>query len=175
MLTNEEIQIYGALKKLKIPYEVFPHPPITTLDEGLVLTKTIKAAAVKNLFLTAPKKKQFFLLLLAEGESFAGKALQETLGSGHLTFGDKEDLSHLLCCKKGSVSALGLLFDTGQAVTLLISRTLLSKKDLVFHPCRNDKSLKLSAKDLINRFWPATGHIPRIIDASIIDAKEESL
>ena len=60
-------------------------------------------------------------------------------------------------------------------MTLLISRTLLSKKDLVFHPCRNDKSLKLSAKDVINRFWPATGHIPRISEASIIDAKEESL
>ncbi|MFR9055378.1 MAG: hypothetical protein ACLVJS_06585 [Acidaminococcus intestini] len=58
---------------------------------------------------------------------------------------------------------------------MLISRILLSKKDLIFHPFRNDKSLKIAAKDLISRFWPTMGHSPRIIDASIIDAKEESL
>lgn len=90
MLTNKEIQIYGPLQKLKILYEGFPHPPIVTLDEGLALAETIKAVAVKDLFGEAPKKKLFFLFLLAEGEFFTGKALQETLGAGHLTFGDKK-------------------------------------------------------------------------------------
>ncbi len=118
MLTNKEIQIYGPLQKLKILYEGFPHPPIVTLDEGLALAETIKAVAVKDLFGEAPKKKLLFLFLLAEGEFFTGKALQETLGAGHLTFGDKKALSRLLCCEKGAVSALELLFDTKQAVTL---------------------------------------------------------
>lgn len=118
MLTNKEIQIYGPLQKLKILYEGFPHAPIVTLDEGLALAETMKTVAVKDLFGEAPKKKLIFLFLLAEGEFFTGKALQETLGSGHLTFGDKKALSRLLCCEKGAVSALELLFDTKQAVTL---------------------------------------------------------
>ena len=112
MLTNKEIQIYGPLQKLKILYEGFPHAPIVALAE------TMKTVAVKDLFGEAPKKKLIFLFLLAEGEFFTGKALQETLGSGHLTFGDKKALSRLLCCEKGAVSALELLFDTKQAVTL---------------------------------------------------------
>ncbi len=90
MLTNKEIQIYGPLQKLKILYEGFPHAPIVTLDEGLALAETMKAVVVKDLFGEAPKKKLFFLFFLAEGEFFTGKALQETLGAGHLTFGDKK-------------------------------------------------------------------------------------
>ena len=94
MLTNKEIQIYGPLQKLKILYEGFPHPPIVTLDEGLALAETghadLAALLLVDLLGEAPKKKLFFLFLLAEGEFFTGKALQETLGAGHLTFGDKK-------------------------------------------------------------------------------------
>lgn len=120
MLTNKEIQIYGPLQKLKILYEGFPHPPIVTLDEGLALAETIKAVAVKDLFGEAPKKKLFFLFLLAEGEFFTGKALQETLGAGHLTFGDKKikrPFPVSFAVKRGCIG-LGTAFDTKQAVTL---------------------------------------------------------
>ena len=68
-----------------------------------------------------------------------------------------------------------LLFDTKQAVTLAHFPYPLIEKGPNLPSFRNDKSLKIAAKDLISRFWPTMGHIPRIIDASIIDAKEESL
>ena len=58
----------------------------------------------------------------------------------------------------GSVSVMGLMNDRENRVQLLMDRDLLQKEYLGCHPCINTSSIKLTTKDLLEKFLPAVHH-----------------
>ena len=58
----------------------------------------------------------------------------------------------------GSVSVMGLMNDEEHRVQLLMDRDLLEEEYIGCHPCINTSSLKLSTKDLLEKFLPAVHH-----------------
>lgn len=70
----------------------------------------------------------------------------------------------LLDITPGSVSVMGLMNDSENKVQLLMDRDLLKEEYLGCHPCINTSSLKLSAKDIMEKFLPAIHHEAVLVD-----------
>ena len=58
----------------------------------------------------------------------------------------------------GSVSVLGLINDSENAVTLLIDEDVLKGEYIGCHPCINTSSLKIKTRDMIEKIIPALGN-----------------
>lgn len=58
----------------------------------------------------------------------------------------------------GSVSVMGLMNDTDNAVRLLVDEELLDGEYIGCHPCINTSSLRFRTKDLIEKILPAMHH-----------------
>lgn len=84
--------------------------------------------------------------------------------SPRLSFGSAELMEELLDLTPGSVSIMGLMNDTGRKVRLYIDREVYEEAYFGCHPCINTSSLKIRAEDVWNKFLPAVGHEPVIVD-----------
>lgn len=64
----------------------------------------------------------------------------------------------------GSVSVMGLMNDKENRVQLLMDRDLLQKEYLGCHPCINTSSIKITTRDLLEKFLPAVHHEAIYVD-----------
>ena len=64
----------------------------------------------------------------------------------------------------GSVSVMGLLNDTEHHVQLVIDKDVLQEEYLGCHPCINTSSIRITMKDLREKFLPYVGHEFRTVD-----------
>ena len=58
----------------------------------------------------------------------------------------------------GAVSPMGLIYDTGRKVRLIVDEDLRRCQRYACHPCVNTASTVLSLDDLLGKVVPATGH-----------------
>ena len=77
-----------------------------------------------------------------------------------------EKLEELLDLTPGSVTLLGLMNDSAQRVKLLMDRELLQEPYMGCHPCINTSSIRLSTRDVLEKFLPAVNHMPVFLDLS---------
>lgn len=70
----------------------------------------------------------------------------------------------LLDITPGSVSVMGLMNDSENKIQLLMDCGLLKDEYLGCHPCINTSSLKLSTKDIMEKFLPAVHHEAVLVD-----------
>lgn len=61
-------------------------------------------------------------------------------------------MKNILHTEPGAVSILCLCFETAKDVRVLIHRKILEKETIGCHPCINTASLKLSVRDLTEKF-----------------------
>ncbi len=153
-----EIRTYDFLDKLNIFYERVDHTPAQTMEDCLAVDAVLGTEMCKNLFLCNRQKTDFYLLLMPGDKPFKTKELSAQIDSARLSFADAEAMERYLDLRPGSVSALGLMNDVDREVTLLIDEDLLTHPFIGCHPCVNTSSLKLSTKDLLEKFLPATKH-----------------
>jgi len=73
-------------------------------------------------------------------------------------------MEELINCTPGSASVLGLIFDKGLKVRLVIDKDLLDKEYFGCHPCDNSSSLKIKTEDIMNKFIPSTHHTPSFVE-----------
>jgi hypothetical protein len=71
-----EEQVFLFLDKLGISYEVFPHAPITTMEEGKAIIDKLGFMPCKNLFLMN-KQGQYFLLVMQGDKRFSAKGCSQ--------------------------------------------------------------------------------------------------
>lgn len=64
----------------------------------------------------------------------------------------------------GSVSVLGLMNDTENAVQLVIDKPVAEGEMLGCHPCINSSTLALRMADVLEKLLPAVHHAPIIVD-----------
>ncbi len=56
-MTAQENLVISVLEKLEIPFRIFQHPPIPTIEEGMKHWKNIDAQHCKNIFFRNHKGK----------------------------------------------------------------------------------------------------------------------
>ena len=155
---QKEIAVYELLDSLGIEYLRIDHETADTMEDCAEIDATLGAEICKNLFLCNRQKTEFYLLLMPGDKPFKTKELSGQLGIARLSFASAEDMESYLGVTPGSASILGLMNDTERKVTLLIDEDILKGEFIGCHPCVNTSSLKISIKDLVDKFLTKTGH-----------------
>ena len=155
--------IYSLLQQWGIPYDSMEHPEAGTMEDCKAIGRQLGAPFCKNLFLANRQQTQFFLLLIGEDKKFRTAEVSKKIGRSRLSFGNEEKLYQLLGVRPGSISPLGLVFDEGHEVHLLIDEDVAKLPRFCVHPCRNTESLVLSTQDFLQVFLKKTGHTPQFL------------
>jgi len=154
---------YDFLAENRIEYERHDHPPVYTVEEAGRLVPALPAAKTKNLFLRDKKGLRHFLVVVPAAKRVDLKALPQTIGSNRLSFGSAARLKKYLGVEPGAVTLFAIFNDPGQAVELIIDRSLWPSEAFQFHPLVNTSTLVISRKNL-KRFIEKTGHDFRLLD-----------
>ena len=163
---EKEIRTYDLLDKLGIQFWRTDHGwmKADTMEDCLLIERTLGARICKNLFLCNRQKTAFYLLCMPPDKPFHTKDLSAQIGSSRLSFAPEESLWELLRCHPGSATILGLANDTEHRVQLLIDREVYDAPFFSCHPCICTSTLKLKTADVLEKLLPHTGHTPVIVD-----------
>lgn len=161
---EKEIKVYDLLDSLGIEYERTDHEEANTMEACNEIDKVLDVIICKNLFLCNRQETQFYLLMMPGEKPFKTKDISKQIGSARLSFGKAEFMEEYLNIKPGAVSIMGLMNDTEKHVQLLIDKPVLESEYLGCHPCVSTSSLKLKTKDVLEKFLPAVGHEPIVVD-----------
>ncbi len=162
--TPKEAACYDLLEELDIPYERVSHSAIGTIEGCLEINEVLGAKVCKNLFLCNAQKTDFYLVMMPGEKPFKTKLLSPQLGCSRLSFAPPEFMQELLACTPGSASVLGLLFDKGLRVRLVIDKDLLADKYLGCHPCDNSSTIKITVEDMTQKLLPHLNHTPTFVE-----------
>ena len=162
--SERETACYDALEALGIEYSRVSHEHIGTIEGLFEVNQALDVEICKNLFLCNAQKTDFYLLLMPGEKPFKTKFLSPQLGCSRLSFASPEYMEELINCTPGSASVLGLIFDKGLKVRLVIDKDLLDKEYFGCHPCDNSSSLKIKTEDIMNKFIPSTHHTPSFVE-----------
>lgn len=160
----KELMVYDLLDELGIKYERVDHEAAMTVDDCHGVDELLGIEICKNLFLTNTQKTKFYLLLMPGQKRFVTKEFCHQIQSPRLSFGSPELMEELLDLTPGSVSIMGLMNDKEHRVQLYIDREVYESEEFGCHPCINTSSLKLRTRDVLEKFLPATGHEPVVVD-----------
>ncbi len=167
---NPDRDILAFLREHGIPFSLYRHRPVHTMEECLSL-KEIDwdgAQMCKNILLCDRRQSVFFLFLSLHNRPFVTAQVSKMLGVSRLSFAPAEKLRELLGTDSGALSPLALIRDSEKRVHLATDAALAGPDDLIFHPGVNTASVRLRAADFFGRFLPATGHGNTVIDLGII-------
>ncbi len=156
-------KVYTFLDELGINYTYMEHPAAMTMEDCKAVDAALGANLCKNLFLCNRQQTHFYLLLLPGSKPFKTKDLSAQLGVARLSFGSAAHMEQLLGVTPGSVSVMGLLFDTDRQVQLLIDEDVLAEETFGCHPCVNTASVCFPTQVLLTQILPALGYTPKIV------------
>lgn len=162
--TEKESVCYDTLEELGIPYERVSHEHIGTIEGCEEIREVLGVKICKNLFLCNAQKTDFYLVMMPGEKPFKTKLLSPQLGCSRLSFAPPEFMEEFLNCTPGSASVLGLIFDKGLRVRLVMDKDLLEDEFIGCHPCDNSSSIKLKTEDIINTLLPHTNHTPTFVE-----------
>ncbi len=155
---DKEIRCYDFLDKLNVEYQRVDHEAADTMEICEEIDKALGAVICKNLFLCNRQETVFYLLMIPADKVFKTKDISAQIGSSRLSFANADHMMKYLDITPGSVSVLGLMNDTENAVTLLIDEDVLKDEYFGCHPCINTSSLKIKTDDLMQKIVPALNH-----------------
>lgn len=155
---NREIKVYDFLDSLGIEYLRTDHEPADTMEACNRIDSVLEVVICKNLFLCNRQKTNFYLLMMPGDKPFKTKELSSQINSARLSFASAEDMEKYLDILPGSVSIMGLMNDSENAVKLLVDEDVLRDEYIGCHPCVNTSSLKIRTEDVFTKFLDAVGH-----------------
>lgn len=158
-----EQQIYKKLEELGVSYDVYHHEPIGTIAAAEDLDQETDIEMCKNLFLSTKHKSEYYLLFMMGHKKFRTGPVSREVGVPRMTFGDDEAMWDFLSIRPGSVSPLGLLYDTEKRVQLLIDSDVMKMERVTLHPCVNTSTVVVSLMDLLEKVLPACEHTYRVV------------
>lgn len=163
-MTDTARAVLDRLAELGITYELAEHAPAHTMADCMETDLRLGCVTAKNYFLTTKNQKRFYLCLVRPEARFKTADISRQAGSSRLSFAAEEHMQRLLRVYPGAVSPLGLLFDEGREVQLLVDRALADARRLAFHPCDNSLTVAMSGGDFFRRFLPALDREPLFVD-----------
>lgn len=152
--------VLSFLEEHGIPYEIYRHPPLPTIEIALDYWKDIKATHCKNLFMRNHKGNRHYLISFECHKELDIHSLEHKLCQGKLSFASPERMGRCLGLCPGSVSPFGLindidlsaadpkeLFENGHRVKCFFDSDLRNADKVSFHPCDNTASVVISGAD----------------------------
>jgi len=123
------------LDDMNIAYDLKEHPAVYTIEEmdGLGISEDV----VKNLFLRDSSGKRHFLVVVPKEKQANLRSISDKLGTSRLSFASEDRLERYLKLSKGSVSPLGVLNDTDNAVEVVFDKDLIGRQRVGVHPNDN--------------------------------------
>ena len=159
-----EMETFALLDRLGIPYTWVAHDMANTIEDCAAVDAALGISICKNLFLCNRQKTEFYLLAMPGDKLFQTKELSRQLGTARLAFAPPERMEELLDCAPGSASVLGMAYDKSHQVHLLMDREVYESEWFGCHPCKSDATLRIQTRDLLNIFFPYTGHPVTVVD-----------
>jgi len=156
-----EQTLYERLRELGIAWTAYEHVPVFTVEEASIVNAVQPGGHTKNLFLK-DKKGGLWLVVLRDDFRLDLNGLSKQIGAPRFSFGSGELLIATLGVPPGSVTPFALINDPGHKVRVVLDRAMLELDPLNFHPLRNDRTIAVSATDLL-KFIAACGHVPQIV------------
>ncbi len=163
---EKEIRCYDFLDGAGIEYHRVDHldMPADTMQACEAIDSALGCAICKNLFLTNRQKTVFYLLMMPASKPFKTKDLSAQINSARLSFAEPEFMQKFLDTTPGSVSVLGLINDTQNAVKLIVDKDILNDEYIGCHPCVNTTSLKIKTSDVFDRLINAANHTKTVVE-----------
>ncbi|KRA56263.1 DNA-binding protein [Caulobacter sp. Root655] len=154
--------LFAFLDAYGVAHSTLDHPPVFRVEEGLEIKAALPGGHTKNLFLKDAKGQLW--LISALGETMIDlKRLHTVIGSARLSFGAAGLMEETLGVTPGSVTAFGLINDTGRRVRFVLDAALAKADPVNFHPLNNDATTTVS-QDGFRRFLAALGIEPLVVD-----------
>jgi prolyl-tRNA synthetase len=170
---NGEAQCLALLAKVTgAAPEVHEHAVVTTVDAWAPIVAALPTPALcaKNMFLKGKKGEQVLVFALATTKTDMG-LVQAAAGSNNLRFAPEELLTATLGVAQGAVTPLALVNDAKKAITAVCidSNVVAAELPLAVHPCRNDRTVLVTAAQL-QAYFAALDITPKIVDFSAAPA-----
>ena len=150
-------RVIDLLEDLNIPYTLFRHPELSTIEDVLKYWTDLPGEHCKNLFFRNHKGNRHYLVLIRCTKQLNIHNLEQNLKQGKLTFASNDRLFRYLGLLPGSVSPFGLINDTEHHVKLFIDTDLQNSGQICFHPNDNTASIMIKWPDFI-RFLDYCGN-----------------
>lgn len=142
-------KVLATLEEWGIPYTMYEHPPLPTIEIALEYWKNITATHCKNLFFRNHKGNKHYLVVFECHQQMAIHDIEKMLHQGKLSFASEQRMEKYLGLRPGSVSPFGLINDTGREVKLFLDKNLKDAPLLSFHPNDNTASLVVKNEDFM--------------------------
>jgi Ala-tRNA(Pro) deacylase len=143
-------------------HRTIEHPAVFRVGEGLDIKADLPGAHTKNLFLK-DKKGRLWLISARQDTVVDLKRVDRVIGSARLSFGNEGLLKDVLGLTPGSVTAFGLINDTGRQVTFVLDRALWEADIVNFHPLLNTATTGMD-QATFRAFLERIGVAPIVVD-----------
>eukprot|EP01095_Lingulamoeba_sp_RSL-Kostka_P017555 TRINITY_DN9202_c0_g1_i1.p1 TRINITY_DN9202_c0_g1~~TRINITY_DN9202_c0_g1_i1.p1 ORF type:complete len:194 (-),score=52.80 TRINITY_DN9202_c0_g1_i1:20-601(-) len=160
-------ELLGKLEELELPYNVYYHDPVFTIDEWNIVFEnndnmTKNGVICINLFLKVKKKNKTLLVVARSDKRINLKEFGKLVGyPNKLRFADVEILEEQLKVRKGAVTPFALIHDVKNSCELFVDETLNDNNLIVyFHPLTNAGSVAIKWKDML-KFFEHINHEPK--------------
>lgn len=161
-------EILALLDQQGIPYWVYEHERVHTLEECLKLPfATRNVMFCKNILLCNRQKTAFYLMLLRPETAFRTAAVSKALGVSRLSFAPEAELMRLLQLTSGAVNPLSLYFDTARQITLCYEPEICDTPKIAFHPCDNSATVVLEQQTFWRELLPLLKVTPVKVDCGL--------
>jgi len=160
MLTRADLE--ALFDREGIEHATHDHPAVFRVGEGCEVKAAIPGAHTKNLFLK-DARDQLWLISARDDTQIDLKRLHTVIGSARLSFGNAALMEETLGVTPGSVTAFGLVNDTGHRVRFVLDRALAEAGQVNFHPLTNTATTGVSAQGF-RKFMAAVAVAPLIVD-----------
>ncbi len=154
---NKRAEVIKYLNDLNIPFDLYDHPPVPTVEEALPYWKDIDAAHCKNLFFRNHKGNRHYLVILDHRRQLNIMDLEQKLKQGKISFASPKRMERYLGLSAGSVSAFGIINDHENHVHVFLDEALQSATHISFHPNENNATLVISFASFL-RFLESSGN-----------------
>lgn len=154
--------LFAFLDAKGIAHATTDHPAVFTVSEGEDIKAAMPGGHTKNLFLKDARGQLWLISALGE-TAIDLKKLHHVIGSARLSFGSPELMVETLGVTPGSVTAFGLINDTGRRVRFVLDAALAAADPVNFHPLTNTATTAVSQAGL-RAFLAALDVTPMIVD-----------
>ena len=161
--------LIAFLDELGVEHRTLDHPAVFRVGEGDEIKAALPGAHTKNLFLKDGKGQLW--LISAEGHTPIDlKRLPAVIGSARLSFGNAALMEETLGVTPGSVTAFGLINDTGKRVRFVLDAVLADAEVVNFHPLTNTATTGVP-REGFRKFLAALGVEPLIVDVQTLSVR----
>lgn len=152
-----------TLTNLGIPFERVEHAAVNTCAEAYAAMPGRDSLQTKNIFLRDKRGRRHLLLVTTCEHVVNVKQFADQAEADNLSFASPERMMKYLGVEPGSVTVLGLIYDTEHAVELYVDREVWEAPLWRCHPLVNTATLMIPRSG-IETFLRHTGHVARVIE-----------